>query len=50
MPSSSDWEVVVIGGGLAGLSAAIYLGRALRLTLVIDDQRSLAEPGARPLD
>ena len=29
-------EVVVIGGSIAGLSAAIYLGRAQRDTLVID--------------
>jgi thioredoxin reductase (NADPH) len=36
------WEVIVVGGGLAGLSAAIYLGRALRPTLVIDDKHSLA--------
>ncbi|MHC1764629.1 MAG: NAD(P)/FAD-dependent oxidoreductase [Verrucomicrobiia bacterium] len=42
MQTSEDWEAIVIGAGLAGLSAAIYLGRALRRTLVIDDQRSLA--------
>jgi thioredoxin reductase len=29
-------EVIVIGGGIAGLSATIYLGRAQRDTLVID--------------
>ena len=29
-------EVIVVGGGIAGLSAAIYLGRAQRDTLVID--------------
>ena len=29
-------EVTIIGGGIAGLSAAIYLGRAQRDTLVID--------------
>jgi thioredoxin reductase len=28
-------EVIVIGGGIAGLSAAIYLGRAERDALVI---------------
>ena len=42
MPLSADWEVVVVGGGVAGLSASIYLGRALRRTLVLDDNRSLA--------
>ncbi len=36
-------EVIVIGGGIAGLSAAIYLGRAERDTLVIDSGHSMAE-------
>lgn len=35
-------EVVIVGAGLAGLSAAIYLGRALRDTLVIDAGRPMA--------
>lgn len=35
-------EVIIIGGGLAGLSAAIYLGRAKRDTLVIDSRKSMA--------
>jgi thioredoxin reductase len=33
---SSDWECVVIGGGVAGLSTALVLGRARRRTLVLD--------------
>jgi thioredoxin reductase (NADPH) len=37
-----DREVVIVGGGLAGLSAAIYLGRALRDVLLIDAGESLA--------
>src|SRR5690349_7126794 len=35
-------EVIIIGGGIAGLSAAIYLGRALREVVVIDSGESLA--------
>jgi thioredoxin reductase (NADPH) len=42
-------EVIIIGGGIAGLSAAIYLGRAERDTLVIDSGHSMArwEPQVR---
>jgi thioredoxin reductase (NADPH) len=36
-------EVIVLGGGIAGLSAAIYLGRAQRDTLVIDAGHSMAK-------
>ncbi len=36
-------EVIIIGGGIAGLSAAIYLGRAQRDTLVIDSGHSMAK-------
>jgi thioredoxin reductase len=32
----SNWDCIVVGGGAAGLSAALVLGRARRHTLVID--------------
>jgi len=35
-------DVIIVGGGIAGLSAAIYLGRAKRETLVIDKGKSMA--------
>jgi thioredoxin reductase (NADPH) len=37
------WEAIIVGGGVAGLSAAIYLGRAQRDTLVIDSGKSMAK-------
>lgn len=36
MPDSNNFEVIVIGGSYAGLSAAMTLGRALRSVLIID--------------
>src|SRR5690349_5665588 len=42
MPQNGIREVIIIGGGPAGLSAAIYLGRARRDTLLIDSGKSMA--------
>ena len=36
MASSKDFEVIIIGGSYAGLSAAMALGRSLRKVLIID--------------
>ena len=38
-----EHDAIIIGGGIAGLSAAIYLGRAERDTLVVDAGHSMAK-------
>jgi thioredoxin reductase (NADPH) len=43
MASRQIWDAIIVGGGMAGLSAAIYLGRAQRHTLVIDSAKSMAK-------
>jgi thioredoxin reductase len=44
--SSARWDCIVIGGGAAGLSAALVLGRARRPTLLVD----AGEPSNRPAE
>ena len=41
------WDCIIVGGGVAGLSAALVLGRARRRTLLVDagDQSNLAAHG-----
>lgn len=36
---AGTWDVIVIGGGPAGLSGALVLGRCLRRVVVVDDGR-----------
>ncbi|MDB6125883.1 MAG: putative Thioredoxin-disulfide reductase [Pedosphaera sp.] len=43
MAEQLNAEVIVVGGGIAGLSAGIYLGRAERETLIIDSDKSMAK-------
>ena len=43
----SSYDVIVVGGSLAGLQAALTLGRACRRVLVLDDGHPRNAPAAR---
>ncbi len=39
---NNSYDAIIIGGGIAGLSGAIYLARALRSACIIDNGKSMA--------
>ena len=41
--SHTLWDAIIVGGGPAGLSAAIYLGRSQRRTLLVHSGHSMAK-------
>jgi thioredoxin reductase len=45
-PDRSDWDVLVVGGGVAGLSAAVFTARADLDTLVLDSGDSIVRRNA----
>lgn len=45
-PDDEQWDTVVVGGGAAGLGAALVLSRARRRVLVVDDGHPRNAPAA----
>jgi thioredoxin reductase len=41
--TAGQFDVAVIGGGAAGLSAAVALGRARRAVIVLDDTQPVPQ-------
>src|SRR5688500_13699219 len=48
--NAESWDCVIVGAGPAGLSAADYMGRFRRKTLVIDDEAGRWSYGQRTED
>ena len=48
--TENSWDAIIVGGGAAGLSAALMLGRARRRTLVIDADRPRNRPASHMHD
>ena len=38
-----DWDVVIVGGGPAGLTAGLYLSRGRYRTMLIEKERRLCQ-------
>jgi thioredoxin reductase (NADPH) len=46
MPTDNTYDVVIVGGGAAGLSAAVTLARSLRSVIVVDAGEPRNAPAA----
>ena len=48
IPLDDNWDVIVVGGGPAGCTAAVAAAREGARTLLIESTGSLGGAGARP--